>query len=341
LFSFFYQSFGLSNENTTDILLTGQEFNVTYPSSTWETWETITCSSPSISTMEDKKGNVSLSKTKDALKLFTDLDYPDELINEYLERSCSYPKIEVSLGNIGPTLDFIDDFGIRQFVSGLSLTQKSVGLVYGENINNATGFLISPSLFITNYHVIQNPDQLKNGNVSFNYQKDDGIPQKIDTYAINDTFYIANDDKDEYDYAIIKLIGDPGESWKWGHIDLKRSNDKLHPDMNMIIIQHPGGGYKQFGLFQNHLIDITPNKLIHYKTDTLKGSSGSPIFDTNWNLVGLHHAHTKPPIKINGIIVDTNEGILISKIKEDLISKLKDDNEGKKILTELGLNELS
>jgi V8-like Glu-specific endopeptidase len=28
---------------------------------------------------------------------------------------------------------------------------------------------------------------------------------------------------------------------------------------------------------------------VHYLTDTLKGSSGSPVFNSNWEVVALHH----------------------------------------------------
>lgn len=282
-------------------------------------------------TIKDNKGNLSVVKTNDTIILFTDLDEPKNLIDTLKKKLEPFALESPLEARIGP-LTFIDD----RWLDNLKRVQRSVGLVWGEHINNATGFLISPSLFITNHHVVKTKEQLENAKVTFNYQLEDGKLSKTDTYYVNESFFITNDDKDGYDYTIVKLIGLPGADNKWGYITLQSISDsQLLPNGPVNIIQHPGGGYKQYAIQDNMLIEITPNKLIRYKTDTVKGSSGSPLFDNEWNLIGIHHAYTKPPIKINGIPIESNEGILISKIKNDLEIKLRDDPNGKRILQEL------
>ncbi len=49
---------------------------------------------------------------------------------------------------------------------------------------------------------------------------------------------------------------------------------------------------------------------LHYKTDTMGGSSGSPVLNINWDLVALHHA----------AVGQSNEGIRISSI----VSRLRE-----------------
>jgi V8-like Glu-specific endopeptidase len=55
------------------------------------------------------------------------------------------------------------------------------------------------------------------------------------------------------------------------------------------IIQHPSGGPKQIALNENRVTNIYRHYL-QYTTDTLPGSSGSPVFNDDWKVVALHHA---------------------------------------------------
>ncbi len=62
--------------------------------------------------------------------------------------------------------------------------------------------------------------------------------------------------------------------------------------------------------------------LIQYVSKTEPGSSGSPCFDENWNLVALHHAQRDRMFSsIRGTI---REGILFNSIYQEIESYLKD-----------------
>lgn len=71
------------------------------------------------------------------------------------------------------------------------------------------------------------------------------------------------------------------------------------------IIQHPGGELKQLALRENELVDVLEFHL-HYLTDTGRGSSGSPVFNDQWEVVALHHSGV--PKRENGNIVAVGAG---------------------------------
>ena len=70
-------------------------------------------------------------------------------------------------------------------------------------------------------------------------------------------------------------------------ISLKGSSP-VHVDDRVYIIQHPQGGVKKIGMIHN-VVRYVDDDVIRYWTDTESGSSGSPVFDEQWQLVALHH----------------------------------------------------
>ena len=48
------------------------------------------------------------------------------------------------------------------------------------------------------------------------------------------------------------------------------------------IIQHPEGGPKRYATVNNRLLDLRDDGFLLYETDTLEGSSGSPVFNQHW-----------------------------------------------------------
>ncbi len=54
------------------------------------------------------------------------------------------------------------------------------------------------------------------------------------------------------------------------------------------VVGHPKGGSLKYPFDDNHLLEMD-DRLLRYRTPTEGGSSGSPVFDSKWQLVGLHH----------------------------------------------------
>ncbi len=82
---------------------------------------------------------------------------------------------------------------------------------------------------------------------------------------------------------------------------------KTHNDapMRIYVIGHPKGGDISITLYGNKLKDIQL-PYFHYESPTEGGSSGSPVFNRNLKLIGLHHAAL--------LESEVNEGIAFSSI---------------------------
>jgi len=180
-----------------------------------------------------------------------------------------------------------------------------------------TGFLITPDLVITSNHVIWEPQQLEKSTFRFNYQLDThGKPEEFKEFkfASGGIFYPNK----ELDYTIIQLADSPG--LEWGIVKFSSIVPDIKKRVN--IIQHPQAGPKQISI-QNNFIEYSDNEIIQYLTATEPGSSGSPVFDDNWAVIGMHRG-TRPIKKSDGEETHyRNEGFRFSRIYQSLPENIK------------------
>ena len=93
-------------------------------------------------------------------------------------------------------------------------------------------------------------------------------------------------------------------------------------DDRVYIIGYPNGGTLSLSLQDNRLVDVILPKL-RYREPTASGSSGSPVFNQQWELVAMHHAGSKHMPSLSGAgTVEANEGIAISAIVRALNAAL-------------------
>jgi len=162
----------------------------------------------------------------------------------------------------------------------------------GRELGYGTGFKISPRLLLTNNHVLKNEEEASTAAIEFNYELDiTGRPRQTTRFELVPVnFFITNR---ELDFTIVAINSKPltgkGELKDYGFHRLNRDLGKINPGEFMTIIQHPSGQPKQIALRENQLIEIKEQVLL-YGSDTAPGSSGSPIFNDTWQIVGLHHA---------------------------------------------------
>lgn len=81
------------------------------------------------------------------------------------------------------------------------------------------------------------------------------------------------------------------------------------------VIGHPQGRDLSFSIQDNRLLDYQ-DPLIHYHTPTEPGSSGSPLFDELWRVIGIHHAGSDQSPRLHGRsgFYPANEGISIQAV---------------------------
>ncbi|MDJ0922651.1 MAG: serine protease [Henriciella sp.] len=74
----------------------------------------------------------------------------------------------------------------------------------------------------------------------------------------------------------------------WGFIPV--SDVEVTLEMAAVVIQHPEGGLKKTALGDIEVKHVADDKtIIQYLSDTKTGSSGSPVFNDNGMLIGVHH----------------------------------------------------
>ncbi len=85
---------------------------------------------------------------------------------------------------------------------------------------------------------------------------------------------------------------------------------------DIFIIQHPDGRPQKIGIGLDQVIGYSPNKRrIRHKVNTEGGTSGSPIVDRNFNLIGIHNAG------YDSINLRFNQGVTMLAIVEYLNEK--------------------
>jgi len=92
----------------------------------------------------------------------------------------------------------------------------------------------------------------------------------------------------ELDYSLVAVVDD-GDLDAYGWLPLIEDSGKLLVGEKVNIIQHPNGEPKQLAIRNNQVVDEL-ELFLHYRTDTDPGSSGSPVFNDQWEVVALHHS---------------------------------------------------
>lgn len=188
---------------------------------------------------------------------------------------------------------------------------RAVAKVLRADGGAGTGFLIPGSLLITNNHVLPDAATARGATALFNYQDTaTGLSAPVDQHSLmpDELFLTSVED----DWSAVRVAGNPQE--KWGELRLAPSAVKTGDRVN--IIQHPGGFQKQVSLSSNFVVFVGGNRL-QYLTDTQPGASGSPVFDRQWNVVGLHHSGgwlTEPGAPDTSRQFYRNEGVLIDVV---------------------------
>lgn len=189
---------------------------------------------------------------------------------------------------------------VSRFVGRVTIRREA-----GRTAGFGTGFMVSPRLLLTNNHVLGSPEAARFSEVEFDFQNDrNQRPLTIVAFSLEPgRFFLTSR---ELDFTLIAVaersaVGGALQTYGWSRLIAAEGKALLGEPLN--IIQHPRGGLKQIVFRSNLLVDLMPD-FAHYTTDTEPGSSGSPVYNDQWEVVALHHS---------GVPRRTEAGDLIAK----------------------------
>ncbi|MGF1469028.1 MAG: trypsin-like serine peptidase [Sandaracinaceae bacterium] len=240
---------------------------------------------------------------------------------------------------------------VSRAVARVALRRTHAGLPAGNGWG--TGSLVSESLFLTNHHVIRSASEATRlFRAEFNYQLDlEGLPVPPDAFLFDpEDVFITHP---ALDFTLLRVrpkqrsapssdrspgtLGRPmapGELYGFLRLgaDLDPDTGTRVPlrDERVNVVQHPRGRFKEVTLQSNQVTDVFSN-VVQYTSDTEPGSSGSPVFDNDWELIALHHAAGTADAEQPGRWLD-NQGIRVDAIVKHLRQHASEE-----VLTELGL----
>lgn len=191
-------------------------------------------------------------------------------------------------------------------------------VAFPKSNGSGTGFRIGSDLLLTNFHVVRDAKRGEAAPMSveawFNYENDiAGKPRKITQISCDHSAIVC---EKADDWAVIRTTDPIPDEFQ----PLAIRGSQMPPvDSRVCIIQHPNGRPKQIA-FQHNLVRAVKTDVVQYWTDTDAGSSGSPVFDEQWRVVGLHHRSVKNPNDKTGI---RNQGRRIDRVLSRILATEK------------------
>jgi S1-C subfamily serine protease len=180
-----------------------------------------------------------------------------------------------------------------------------------------TGVLISQHLLLTNHHVLPDAEAARGLSALFDYGHDEnGSERKELAVPLDvDAGFFADE---TLDFAVVALSPDPPLGARHP-ADLIADPGKILLGERVNVIHHANGERARISIRANRLVDQDDDWL-RYTSDTRHGSSGSPVFNDQWEMIGLHHGGIPDPgAPPDREAATANEGVRISRI----IAKLR------------------
>lgn len=223
------------------------------------------------------------------------------------------------------------------FLQLLSDHRRVVGRISAQGTNYrgqegrwaGTGFLVSTNILLTNHHVLNSIEVASAASIDFEYEvlpsdlvageQEPSSPPGKHSHRFNPSrlFLTSPATGGGLDFTFVWVDIDSHSSL--APIPMRRSAFSVAKNEQAFVIHHPHGHGKRVSVDDVDVVDINTT-VVRYVSDTMPGSSGSPVFDRQGRLFGLHHAgkrgdFRRPDGRIVGVL---NEGIKIGAIVLDL-----------------------
>jgi V8-like Glu-specific endopeptidase len=203
------------------------------------------------------------------------------------------------------------------FLAAGLLVAKAVALITfpdrpgGEGAG--TGFLTEDNLLLTCHHVLPTKDRARAAAVALGYETSlDGKELEPRHVELDPGQGFATSEGE--DWTAVRVRQDVST---FGAIAVRALEVTVNDYAN--IIQHPDAGRKHVALYHNVVVRVDPDR-VQYLTDTLGGSSGSPVFVRDWRLGALHRGSVDSPYRywLFGKPAATNVGVPAAVLRRGL-----------------------
>jgi hypothetical protein len=188
---------------------------------------------------------------------------------------------------------------------------------YGDGVG--TGFLVEGSalhedlpatVLLTSAHVI--PDAIATADAYVTFRGRESMAEGIERYRIDSLLWSSP--RGSLDVSVVSLKVTPAAV---SRCPIVSTLPPLENRPHVLVIGHPRGRMQPMFSIQDNLMLDHDTKRIHYTAATDPGSSGSPAFDSNWQLIAMHHSGSQEMPRLhNGGTYQANEGIRIGAIRE-------------------------
>ncbi|MEM9090307.1 MAG: trypsin-like peptidase domain-containing protein [Cyanobacteria bacterium P01_F01_bin.53] len=214
---------------------------------------------------------------------------------------------------------------------GLQWANAVCKVAFSDRPTTGTGVLIASDLVLTNYHVLsqtvveveQLADTAQTLLFEFGF-----VSQEHETPVVPDTFtvdatnpLIAASPPAKLDYALLKVDAKITTA-AYNHIQpvpILSSLPDLKSEDGLNVLQHPAGNVMQVSLSASGVVQVDPARhRVWYVNRTKGGSSGSPCFNSDWQMVALHHA------SMSRGFGSVREGVLLSSIWVEIADKVRE-----------------
>jgi endonuclease G, mitochondrial len=229
-------------------------------------------------------------------------DYSDLQLESFLPQSLSY---EADLG---------------QLCQGLKLAAEAVCKVsFSDRKATGTGVLIAPDLLLTNYHILSKQpisvdllnDKAQTLVFEFDFvSAEQAIPVAPECFTVASAQpIVACSPPIQLDYVLLRLEPKILNSRR----PIQPKAIPLESRDSLSVVHHPAGTIMQVSLSASGVVQVSEkHSRVWYVNKTRGGSSGSPCFNGDWDLVALHHA------KMSRGFGSIREGILLSAILAEI-----------------------
>ncbi|SEW24416.1 S8 family serine peptidase [Chitinophaga arvensicola] len=209
------------------------------------------------------------------------------------------PVVATALERITGTADFQDKYVLDR----LSEMSRAVCRILKGGAPIGTGFLVTPDILLTNHHVIESAADAEDMMAEFNYEVDPNTKAlkrsaafKLDArkFFLTSSLEVSKTALNTgLDFTLIGVntTGNFGEALsQFPPIRLDGNLGKIIKGEACVIVQHPNGLPKKVVMKDIHFFSETGTRLV-YESDTLPGSSGSPVFGLGTcEVIALHHS---------------------------------------------------